>query len=894
MPTGTKLNWKTPVNTTKAGHQTGKLEVTYPDGSQDLVKVSVKVGTDAQATAPKAKTNLEVSLGSKLTPEEVLDPNVTLPTGAKVSWKTSVDTTKAGHQTGELEVAYPDGSKDVVKVPVKVGTDTQVTMPKVKSDLKVALGGKLLPEEVLDPSVALPTGTKLSWKMPVDTTKVGHQIGELEVTYPDGSQDEVSVPVKVGTDAQGLTPKAKANVEVALGSKLTPEEVLDPSVTLPTGTKLNWKTPVDTTKAGHPNDELEVLYPDGSKDLVEVSVKVGTDAQATKPKAKTNLEVSLGSKLTPEEVLDPSVTLPTGTKLNWKTPVNTTKAGHQTGELEVTYPDGSKDLVKVPVKVGTDAQATMPKVKSDLKVTLGDKLLPEEVLDPSVTLPTGTKLNWKTPVNTTKAGHQTGKLEVTYPDGSQDLVKVSVKVGTDAQATAPKAKTNLEVSLGSKLTPEEVLDPNVTLPTGAKVSWKTSVDTTKAGHQTGELEVAYPDGSKDVVKVPVKVGTDTQVTMPKVKSDLKVALGGKLLPEEVLDPSVALPTGTKLNWKTPVDTTKAGHQTGELEVTYPDGSKDLVKVPVKVGTDGQAVTPKAKVNLEVSLGSKLTPEEVLDPSVTLPTGTKLNWKTPVDTTKAGHQTGELEVTYPDGSQDLVKVSVKVGTDADLNDLLAKVGVVIKLHEKVAPQQLLVATDKLPKGTQFVWAKAVDADVTGNQTGEVKVVYPDKSSDVVDVTVKVQSVADQFTPTAVKNLVVTKGTKLVLADLVTGTLPAGSQLNWAVPVDTEKLGTQLGKLEVMYADGSKDKVNVSAKVVDVTKAVKMTHEVDHPQAKVVKKVVSTRQVGHKQHAVATVGNNKQVLPQTGETTSKNTSLLGLVLLMLLGLFNFGVSYDKKKH
>ena len=1048
LPTGTKASWKTPVDTARAGHQTGELVVTYPDGSKDLVPVAVKVGTDAQALTPKAKADLKVALGGKLLPEEVLDPSVALPTGTKLSWKTPVDTTKAGHQTGELEVTYPDGSKDEVKVPVKVGTDTQATMPKAKSDLKVALGGKLLPEEVLDPSVALPTGTKLSWKMPVDTTKAGHQIGELEVTYPDGSQDEVSVPVKVGTDAQGLTPKAKANVEVALGSKLTPEEVLDPSVTLPTGTKLNWKTPVDTTKAGHPNDELEVLYPDGSKDLVEVSVKVGTDAQATTPKAKTNLEVSLGSKLTPEEVLDPSVTLPTGTKLNWKTPVNTTKAGHQTGELEVTYPDGSKDLVKVPVKVGTDAQATMPKVKSDLKVTLGDKLLPEEVLDPSVTLPTGTKLNWKTPVNTTKAGHQTGKLEVTYPDGSQDLVKVSVKVGTDAQATAPKAKTNLEVSLGSKLTPEEVLDPNVTLPTGAKVSWKTSVDTTKAGHQTGELEVAYPDGSKDVVKVPVKVGTDdealtpvaknnlevklgskltpeevldpsvalptgtklnwktsvnttkaghqtgelevaypdgskdvvkvpvkvgtdTQVTMPKVKSDLKVALGGKLLPEEVLDPSVALPTGTKLNWKTPVDTTKAGHQTGELEVTYPDGSKDLVKVPVKVGTDGQAVTPKAKVNLEVSLGSKLTPEEVLDPSVTLPTGTKvswkrpvdttkaghqtgelevtypdgskdlvkvpvkvgtdgqavtpkakanlevslgskltpeevldpsvtlptgtkLNWKTPVDTNKAGHQTGELEVTYPDGSQDLVKVSVKVGTDADLNDLLAKVGVVIKLHEKVAPQQLLVATDKLPKGTQFVWAKAVDADVTGNQTGEVKVVYPDKSSDVVDVTVKVQSVADQFTPTAVKNLVVTKGTKLVLADLVTGTLPAGSQLNWAVPVDTEKLGTQLGKLEVMYADGSKDKVNVSVKVVDVTKAVKMTHEVDHPQAKVVKKVVPTRQVGHKQHAVATVGNNKQVLPQTGETTSKNTSLLGLVLLMLLGLFNFGVSYDKKKH
>ena len=543
-----------------------------------------------------------------------------------------------------------------------MGTDAQGLTPKAKANVEVALGSKLTPEEVLDPSVTLPTGTKLNWKTPVDTTKAGHPNDELEVLYPDGSKDLVEVSVKVGTDAQATTPKAKTNLEVSLGSKLTPEEVLDPSVTLPTGTKLNWKTPVNTTKAGHQTGELEVTYPDGSKDLVKVPVKVGTDAQATMPKVKSDLKVTLGDKLLPEEVLDPSVTLPTGTKLNWKTPVNTTKAGHQTGKLEVTYPDGSQDLVKVSVKVGTDAQATAPKAKTNLEVSLGSKLTPEEVLDPNVTLPTGAKVSWKTSVDTTKAGHQTGELEVAYPDGSKDVVKVPVKVGTDDEALTPVAKNNLEVKLGSKLTPEEVLDPSVALPTGTKLNWKTSVNTTKAGHQTGELEVAYPDGSKDVVKVPVKVGTDTQVTMPKVKSDLKVALGGKLLPEEVLDPSVALPTGTKLNWKTPVDTTKAGHQTGELEVTYPDGSKDLVKVPVKVGTDGQAVTPKAKVNLEVSLGSKLTPEEVLDPSVTLPTGTKVSWKRPVDTTKAGHQTGELEITYPDGSKDLVKVPVKVGTD----------------------------------------------------------------------------------------------------------------------------------------------------------------------------------------------------------------------------------------
>jgi LPXTG-motif cell wall-anchored protein len=882
------------VDTSKVGEKDYTATVSFADGSTTKLPLTVKVVSQAEKYAPVAKQGLTAKVSEVLEPAKLLDPSVSLPNGTKTSWQMPVDTTKAGHQTGELVVTYPDGSKDLVPVAVKVGTDAQALTPKAKADLKVALDSKLSPEAALDPSVTLPTGTKVSWKTPVNTAKAGHQTGELEVTYPDGSKDLVKVPVKVGTDAQATTPKAKTNLEVSLGSKLTPEEVLDPSVTLLTGTKLNWKTPVNTTKAGHQTGELEMTYPDGSQDVMKVPVKVGTDAQALTPKVKSNLEVSLGSKLTPETTLDPSVALPTGTKLNWKTPVDTTKAGHQTGELEVTYPDGSKDLVKVPVKVGTDDEAVTPVAKNGIEVKLGTELTPEEVLDPSVALPTGTKVNWKTPVDTTKAGHQTGELEVTYPDGSKDLVKVSVKVGTDSQALTPKVKANLEVALGSKLSPEGVLDPSVTLPTGTKLNWKTPVDTTKAGHQTDELEVTYPDGSKDLVKVSVKVGTDSQALTPKVKANLEVALGSKLSPEGVLDPSVTLPTGTKLNWKTPVDTTKAGHQMGNLEVTYPDGSKDLVEVSVKVGTDAQALKPKAKANVEVALGSKLTPEEVLDPSVTLPTGTKLNWKTPVDTTKAGHQTGELEVTYPDGSKDLVKVSVKVGTDADLNDLLAKVGVVVKLHEKVAPQQLLVTTDKLPKGTKFVWEKAVNADVTGKQTGEVKVVYPDKSSDVVDVTVNVQSVADQFTPMTVKDLVVTKGTKLVLADLVTGTLPVGSQLNWTVPVDTEKLGTQLGKVEVVYADGSKDQVNVSVKVVDVTKSVKMTHGADHPQAKVVKKVVSTRQVGHKQHAVATVENTKQVLPQTGETTSKNTSLVGLVLLMLLGLFNFGVGYDKKKH
>ena len=78
---------------------------------------------------------------------------------------------------------------------------------------------------------------------------------------------------------------------------------------------------------------------------------------------------------------------------------------------------------------------------------------------------------------------------------------------------------------------------------------------------------------------------------------------------------------------------KAGHQTGELEVTYPDGSKEVVEVPVKVGTDAEAMTPTVRPAVEVTLNGKLNPTDVL--SSDLPKDTQLSWKTPVDTTKAG-------------------------------------------------------------------------------------------------------------------------------------------------------------------------------------------------------------------------------------------------------------------
>ncbi len=907
LPKETQLSWKTPVDTTKAGHQTGELEVTYPDGSKDVVEVPVKVGTDAEALTPTVRPAVEVALNGKLNPTDVLSSD--LPKETQLSWKMPVDTSKAGHQTGELEVTYPDGSKDVVKVPVKVGTDAEAMTPTVRPDFGVALNGELNPTDVLNSDLS--KDTQLSWKTPVDTTKAGRQTGELEVTYPDGSKEVVEVPVKVGTDAEALTPTVRPDLEVALNGQLTLEQVL--SSDLPKETQLSWKTPVDTTKAGHQTGELEVTYPDGSKDVVEVPVKVGTDAEALTPTVRPTVEVALNGELNPTDVL--SSDLPKETRLSWKTSVDTTKAGHQTGELEVTYPDGSKEVVEVPVKVGTDAEALTPTVRSDLEVALNGELAPTDVLNSE--LPKDTQLSWKTPVDTTKAGHQTGELEVTYSDGSKDMVKVTVEVVEPPKETPvtkpvsesvdPQAKENLQVGLGKTLEPTKVLDGK-TLPTGTRLSWKTPVDTTKVGHQTGELEVTYPDGSKDVVKVTVEVvepPKETPVTKPvsesvdpQAKENLQVGLGKTLEPTKVLD-GKTLPTGTRLSWKTPVDTTKVGHQTGELEVTYPDGSKDVVKVTVEVVEPpkeisvtklvSESVDPQVKEKMQVGLGEMLDPAKVLADKGSLPTGTQVSWKTPVDTTKAGYQAGELEVTYPDGSKDLVKVLVKVGTDADMYTPVGKLGVMVSLNAKVAPQQFL-DTDRFPKDTQFTFEKDFDTTNSGEQKNMLKVVYPDGSYDEVVVSVKVYSEADLFTPKMRAALKVTKGTSLALDDLFDEGLPTDAQVKWLVLVDTNKVGTQTGKLEVSYRDGSKDMLNVVVDVVEADQAQRLTDVFHVNGPKEGSAVNNWKKVTGKQHT-AGAKKHKEVLPQTGEHEHESPTLLGMMLLMLLGTFKFGY---KKKH
>ena len=104
------------------------------------------------------------------------------------------------------------------------------------------------------------------------------------------------------------------------------------------------------------------------------------------------------------------------------------------------------------------------------------------------------------------------------------------------------------------------------------------------------MTVTLPNGEEVDVTVPVTV-TDTTPTEkdadkyePTVSKE-EVEKGGKVDLTDNVTNLDKLPEGTKVKDVTPegtIDTNKPGDYTGKVEVTYPDGSKETVDVPVTV------------------------------------------------------------------------------------------------------------------------------------------------------------------------------------------------------------------------------------------------------------------------------------------------------------------------
>ncbi len=919
LPKDAKYTWKEKVDISTAGNKKGTVVVTYSDGSSDEVEVDVTV-TDNRSDADKYEPTVEgekVEIGGKVDLTDNVTNLPTLPQGTTVTDVTpggTIDTNTPGNYEGVIEVTYPDGTKDTVKVPVEVTdnrSDADKYEPTVEGE-KVEIGGKVDLTDNVTNLPTLPQGTTITDVTPggtIDTNIPGNYEGVIEVTYPDGTKDTVKVPVEV-TDNRSDADKYEPTVEgekVEIGGKVDLTDNVTNLPTLPQGTTVTDVTPggtIDTNTPGNYEGVIEVTYPDGTKDTVKVPVEV-TDNRSDADKYTPMVEgekVEIGGKVDLTDNVTNLPTLPQGTTVTDVTPggtIDTNTPGNYEGVVEVTYPDGTKDTVKVSVEVTdnrSDADKYEPTVEGE-KVEIGGKVDLTDNVTNLPTLPQGTTITDVTPggtIDTNTPGNYEGVIEVTYPDGTKDTVKVPVEV-TDNRSDADKYTPMVEgekVEIGGKVDLTDNVTNLPTLPQGTTITDVTpggTIDTNTPGNYEGVIEVTYPDGTKDTVKVPVEVTdnrSDADKYTPMVEGE-KVEIGGKVDLTDNVTNLPTLPQGTTVTDVTPggtIDTNTPGNYEGVIEVTYPDGTKDTVKVPVEV-TDNRSDADKYTPMVEgekVEIGGKVDLTDNVTNLPTLPQGTTVTDVTPggtIDTNTPGNYEGVIEVTYPDGTKDTVKVPVEVTDNRSDADKYTPKGqkVTTELNKEPEASDGIKNKSDLPKGTMYVWKEKVDVGIPGNKKATVVVIYPDGSKEEVEVVI---SVVDKKAPNKPQVDPITDGDKIVTGKTepnadVTVTLPDGSQYHGTA----DKSGyfkVNVPKLEA----GTKVKVtstDESGNTSEPTDVVVSSNELN----------------GGKGNGTDSKTNNNQdkkqflkTYPKTGEVDSNIYTIAGgLILLGTLGLLGY---------
>ena len=273
-----------------------------------------------------------------------------LPAGTTYTWATTPSTTTGpGDKAGSVTVTYPDGSKDTVNVTVNVRAQKDEYTPTAIAQ-EVDNGHVPDPETSVN-KTGLPDGTTVTWKTTPDVSTPGSHPGVALVHYPDGTEDEVEVPVRVKEQKETFNPTAKQpNQKVRHNEVPDPEKSINTN-DLPKGTKYSWSEQPDTSKPGSKTGKVLITYPDKSTEEVTVTVEVTPqkDEYDPQPKAQT---VDNGTVPEARNSIGNIDKLPPNTRFEWKNGApSTTEKGDHPGTVLVTYPDGTSEEVEVKVNV---------------------------------------------------------------------------------------------------------------------------------------------------------------------------------------------------------------------------------------------------------------------------------------------------------------------------------------------------------------------------------------------------------------------------------------------------------------------------------------------------------------------------------------------------------------
>ena len=809
-------------------------------GNVNTRNAKITVSSISAKTNPQPKDQM-VNYGQTPNPEDSVNKQG-LPDGTTMTWKTPPVVNTPGSTTGEVEITYPDGSKDVVTVNVtvrKVSEEYTATGTQIEVNQNEEVTSDMLKGAVNTTNGKGDNGNtkilKVESKTPINTVAYGDQTIQAKVTYIDGSEQEVTIPLKVKdvTDPTILTPEENKNWEItaldktlpvmkikaednANGSGISTIEVRNmPSflafdestgtIVFKEGIQEVPKIKSDNTMYG-----VTIIARDkaGNSTSILVNITVWSMRGKYNPQPKPQT-VDNGTVPNAEDSVD-KTGLPEGTTVTWKTnPDVSTPGAHPTIAL-VTYPDGTVDEVEVPITVKEQKDTFNPTAKQPGQTAKHGSNPSAEGSINTDGLPSGTTYTWvEKPDTNTTPGSKPGKVLITYPDNSTEEVTVTVEVTPQKDDYNPQPKPQT-VDNGTVPNAEDSVD-KTGLPEGTTVTWKTNPDVSTPGAHPTIALVTYPDGTVDEVEVPITVKEQKDTFNPTAKQPGQTAKHGSNPSAEGSINTDGLPSGTTYTWVEKPDTnTTPGSKPGKVLITYPDNSTEEVPVTVEVTPQKDDYNPQPKLQT-VDNGTVPNAEDSVD-KTGLPSGTTIAWKTNPEVTTPGEYLTIALVTYPDGTVDEVTVPITVKKQSETFTPTAKQPNQTAKHGSDPSAEGSINTDSLPSGTTYTWVEKPDTNTTpGSKQGKVLITYPDNSTEEVTVTVEVTPQKDDYNPQP-KPQTITNGDVPNAKDSIGNVqeLPDGTRIEWkdgTVP-NTDTPGNISAKITITYPDGTADEVDVT--------------------------------------------------------------------------------------
>ncbi len=383
------------------------------------------------------------------------------------------------------------------------------------------------------------------------------------------------------------------DIEKAFGQATTEEEILasvstdypKDSASQPSKTIIEGQNLLDGRTSGRHEIKVEVKYPDGSTDEVTVKVTVAKSQAETYEAETKTIEVNKNEALTVEKLKRGIINLPQEVKVVIKENADTSEVGEKTARLTLTFKDTSSKEVEVKVRVKEVIEggiiSPIPEIDSS-------NIVKEEVpyngnidlSDNINNLPEGAVVEDITDliIDTKNPGEYSGKVKVTFKDGSSRILVVPVEVLKSQAETYTAETKTLEVNKNEVLTVEKLKKGITNLPEEVDVVIKENADTSEVGEKTARLTLTFKDTSSKEVEVKVKVNEvipekkDSEKYPPVIPKDLKVLDKNKLSQAEIDE------IARKFKLTNPKAKDVTVDENGIVTLIYEDDSKNILKL----------------------------------------------------------------------------------------------------------------------------------------------------------------------------------------------------------------------------------------------------------------------------------------------------------------------------